>query len=146
MALNKAETRTAIVALSKEIGEEVPANLEQLDKLELLTPILESLQAKKAALTPAGAPIKSGDVAPSAETNGVGVGSPPPPPSELEPPAPKKVVATTYLVNEGKMVTTKRGPIGAFEHVWPTDFSGGQKDMDHWVTHEYVTKTEHFEQ
>jgi hypothetical protein len=49
-------------------------------------------------------------------------------------------------VNEGKSVQTKRGLIGALEHVWPLDFGGGQVDLDHWVANGYVTKTDHVEQ
>jgi hypothetical protein len=142
MALSKAETRTAIVNLSKELDVEVPANLEQMDKLELLTPILEALQAQKVDLKndEDGA---GGDEA----SDKPGVGGPPPAPTLPDPPAPKgKVVATTYVVAEGKMVTTKRGNIGALEHVWPKDFAGGQKDLDHWVTHGHVIKTDHSEQ
>jgi hypothetical protein len=144
MALSKAETRAAIATLSKDLGVEPPANLEQLDKLETLTPLLEALQAQ-AAGKKSDDPIVSGVAASSGVTTETpGIGAPPPPPSEIEPAAPKKVVATTYVVNEGKMVTTKRGTIGALEHVWPDDFGGGQRDLDHWVTHSYVTKTDHF--
>lgn len=145
MALSKAETREAIASLAKELGEEVPANLAQLDKLELLTPILEALQQKKADL-------KDDDEAGGEDnkdglTSNAGVGAPPPPPTLPEPPAaPTKHVATTYVVAEGKKVTTKRGDIGALEHVWPRDFAGGQKDLDHWVAHGFVTETKHYEQ
>jgi hypothetical protein len=145
MALSKAETRDAIATLAKELGEEVPANLAQLDKLELLTPILEALQQKKADLKvddDAG-----GDVDKDGINSTAGVGGPPPPPTLPELPAtPTKLVATTYVVALGKQVTTKRGAIGALETVWPKDFAGGQKDLDHWVAHGFVDKTEHFEQ
>lgn len=138
--MSKAEMRQAILALSKELGIEAPANLEQIDKIDLLQPILEALQAKKAEAD------ETDDEAGNGSETAPKVGSPPPPPTIEEPAPPKKVVATTYVVNEGKMVTTKRGPIGALEHVWPKDFAGGQKDLDHWVAHEYVTKTDHYEQ
>jgi hypothetical protein len=138
---SKVETRASIVSLSKELNLEVPADLEQIDKLVDLESMLKSLEDKKAAL----APLATGTT-PAVGSEVGGIGAPPPPPSELEPPAPKKVVATTYLVNEGKSVTTKRGVIGALEHVWPKDFDGGQRDLDHWVTHSYVTKTDHYEQ
>jgi hypothetical protein len=136
MALSKAEARDRIVALSKELEIEAPANLDQIDKLDQLMPLVEDLEAKKAAKAPA----------PPTPPAGPRVGAPPPAPSETAPPPQKKLVATTYKVNEGKSLQTKRGLIGALEHVWPTDFGGGQADLDHWVTHEYVTKTEHFEQ
>lgn len=134
---SKVEVRASIVALSKELNLEVPAGLEQVDKIVDLESMLKELEDKKAAFAP--------KTEPTPEAAG-GIGGPPPPPSELEPPAPKKVVATTYVVAEGKKVTTKRGEIGALETVWPKDFDGGQRDLDHWVTHSYVTKTDHFEQ
>lgn len=141
MALSKAEAREKIASLSKELGVEAPANLEQIDKLDQLMPLVEELEAKKAAGAQGQDGAKS-DAAPPAR----GVGSPPPPPSEALPPPEKKLVATSYKVAEGKSVQTKRGLIGALEHVWPTDFNGGQADLDHWVSHEYVIKTDHFEQ
>lgn len=148
MALSKAETRQAILTLSKELGVEAPANLEQIDKLDLLQPILEALQEKKAEADEASKEGQSsGDGADGSSADAAGVGAPPPPPTIPEPAAPpKKLVATTYVVNEGKVVTTKRGAIGALEHVWPKDFAGGQRDLDHWVAHEFVTKTDHYEQ
>lgn len=148
MALSKAETRDAIASLAKELGEEVPANLAQLDKLELLTPILEGLQQKKADLKVDASESDGDDEAGKDGVNSnPGVGAPPPEPTLPEPPAaPTKLVAVTYVVAEGKQVTTKRGAIGALEHVWPKDFAGGQKDLDHWVAHGFVTKTQHFEQ
>jgi hypothetical protein len=146
MALSKAETRSEILRLAKELDVEAPANLEQIDKLDLLLPILEGLQAKKADADEASG-AGTGDGATGAGGAAAEVGGPPPPPTLPElPAAPKKLVATTYVVNEGKMVTTKRGPIGALEHVWPKDFAGGQRDLDHWVAHGFVTKTDHFEQ
>lgn len=147
---SKAETRAAIVALSSELGKEPPAGLEQIDKMDQLEPLLKALEAEKAskastppAPTPPAPPAGDG-------TGGDGVtelsdvGGPPPPPTLEDPEGPKQLVATTYVVNEGRMVTTKRGAIGALEHVWPTDFRGGQKDLDHWVAHGFVTKTDHY--
>jgi hypothetical protein len=142
MALSKAEARQAIASLAKELGGDAPANLEQIDTLDLLQPSLEGLQAKKAEADGDGAQ-GAGDE--GGEGSGAGIGAPPPPPTDVDPPAPKKKVATSYVVEIGKMVTTKRGTIGALEHVWPTDFAGGQRDLDHWVTHGFVTKTDHFE-
>lgn len=145
MALSKAETRDAIASLAKELGEEVPANLAQLDKLDLLTPILEALQQKKADLK--GDDEAGGDVDKDGINSNAGVGAPPPPPTLPEPPAaPTKLVAITYEVALGKQVTTKRGDIGALETVWPKDFAGGQKDLDHWVAHGFVIETKHYEQ
>lgn len=137
MALSKAEARDKIAALSKELELEPPANLDQIDKLDQLMPLVEELEAKKAAKSPPPLPG-----APGAGR----VGSPPPAPSELQQPEPKAVVATTYKVNEGKSVQTKRGLIGALEHLFPADFVGGQADLDHWVANDYVTKTEHLGQ
>jgi hypothetical protein len=146
MALSKAETRQAIAALSKELGVDAPANLEQIDKLDLLQPILEALQIRKADAAGDGAADDGDGSTDDGATATGGVGGPPPPPTDVEPPAPKTMkVATTYVVAEGKTVTTKRGVIGALEHVWPADFAGGQKDLDHWVSHESVIKTDHFE-
>lgn len=139
--MSKAEMRQAILALSKELGVEAPANLEQIDKVDLLQPILDALQQQKLAAATTdddGANDSTGS-----GPTGPGVGAPPPPPTLEEIPEEKPVIATTYVVAEGKSVTTKRGAIGALEHVWPNDFSGGQKDLDHWVAHGFVTKTDH---
>lgn len=139
---SKSEMRQEILALSKELGVEAPANLEQIDKVDLLAPILEALQGQKAS---AASRDEENDDDDSASDVVAHIGAPPPPPTLPDPPAEKKLVAVTYVVSEGKQVTTKRGAIGALEHVWPKDFGGGQSDLDHWVTHGFVTKTEHFE-
>jgi hypothetical protein len=148
---SKAETRLAIIALARELGEEPPANLEQIDKLDQLVPILEALQARKPG-GPPPPPAPDPNVAPSADappaavgaTNTDGAGAPPPPLTPPAAPTERKVVATTYAVKEGKSVTTKRGEIGALQPVWPQDFRGAQADLDHWVANGYVEKTEHF--
>lgn len=143
---SKVETRASIVSLSKELNLEVPADLEQIDKLVDLEALLKSLEDKKAALAP---PIITPAVTKVAGADGAseeGAGGPPPPPSFGKPDDPKKVVATTYVINEGKSLQTLRGHIGALEHVWPNDFKGGHEDLDHWVVNGFVTKTEHYEQ
>ncbi len=138
---SKVDTRASIVALSKELNVEVPADLEQIDKLVDLEAMLKVLEDKKAALSPAVG------TTPTAAGSGDAPGAPPPPPSFGVPEEAKKnVVAVTYVVKEGKSLQTRRGHIGALEHLWPEDFNGGQADLDHWVANDFVTKTEHFEQ
>jgi hypothetical protein len=136
---SKVENRATIVALCAELGVAAPENLEQIDKqvdLEALIADLEKRKAEKAGGTGAdgvGAGAVSAD----------GAGGPPPLPTNPGPEAPKKIVATTYEVNLGKSVTTKRGAMGALQPVWPEDFAGGQKDLDFWVSNGAVKKTEH---
>jgi hypothetical protein len=131
---SKVENRATIIALSAELGIAPPENLEQIDKQVDLETIIADLEKKNAEKSGSGA------------STGAGAGGPPPPPSHAEPPPPKKVVATTYQVGLGKSVTTKRGQIGALEPVWPSDFRGGQADLDHWVDNGFVTKVDHFKQ
>lgn len=145
---SKVENRATIVALSAQLGIAAPENLEQIDKqvdLEALIADLEKKLAEKAGASGAGgADSEATTVVTPPDLSGAG--APPPPFTPTEPESPKKVVATTYAVKLGKVVTTKRGDIGALEPVWPTDFGGGQEHLDHWVAQGYVTKTEHYEQ
>jgi hypothetical protein len=139
---SKAETRATILSLAKELDVTVP-DVEQIDKLEPLEALLKELQDKKAALSPqVGTSIAAVPTAAATPA----VGAPPPAPTLAKLPEKRKVVATTYVVAEGKSVTTLRDEIGALEHIWPSDFGGGQKDLDHWVANGFVTKTDHFEQ
>lgn len=137
---SKSETRAAIINLSKELGKELPAGLDQIDKLDQLQPLLDALEAEK--LGRANSSVGDDGVT-SSIVAGAGVGGPPPAPTETEQQEELPIIATTYAVNEGKQVTTKRGAIGALEQLWPSDFAGGQKDLDHWVSNGFVTKTDH---
>lgn len=54
------------------------------------------------------------------------------PPVENKPPeqpAPRDDGPPVYLVAEGKVVTTLRGPMGAFQEVYARDFVRGDADL-----------------
>lgn len=128
MASNKELTDEAL-ALGKELNVEVVTQgLNNAGLVELV----EGLKAKRGS----GAPPAPAPVAPAAEVTQAPVASPPASPALIDgasdpqlggPPRPGNMPAQRYnhVVAEGKMVTTRRGMIGAFEPVTAEDFALG---------------------
>jgi hypothetical protein len=145
-------------ALGARLGRAVET--EGLKNSQLVELVAE-LQAAADALPPTSRTVDGNDVG---TAGGVPAGRPlDPPPATLDRPeaisrlvngdgvdalggAPKPAAPTgpviryPYVVAEGKMVTTLRGPKGAFDPIGASDFKGGQEALDTLVDQGFVTK------
>lgn len=152
------DLRAEISLLGGRLGIESPADLEEMKQPALLA-MLSELEGKWAA-HPANVPpapdralLPAGHKRPTVEefvgsgyesesyeramaqwehelVANAATGSAP---GRDEPVVTDSPAATTYLVAEGKMVTTLRGPMGAFQEVYARDFVHGQTDLDELV-------------